>query len=53
MECILKQVSQALTRVLSVWNLHVIVLSKVTPRYVTLFTKGKSRPLTVESTQDL
>jgi hypothetical protein len=33
-------VRKALAAVLSILNAHVILLSKVTPRYVTLFTKG-------------
>jgi hypothetical protein len=35
---------EALATVLSMWSFHAILLSKVTPRYVTLFTKGMSRP---------
>jgi hypothetical protein len=43
-EEVLKYVRKALATVLSVWSLTVILLSKVTPRYVILFTKGVSRP---------
>jgi hypothetical protein len=31
---------RALATVLSIWSLHVILLSKMTPRYFTLFTNG-------------
>jgi hypothetical protein len=44
---------KALATVLSTWRLHVILMSKVTPRYVTLFTKGMSRPLVVMRSQGL
>jgi hypothetical protein len=37
-------VRKALATLLSIWSLHVVLLSKVTPRYLTLFTKGMSRP---------
>jgi hypothetical protein len=37
-------VREALAAVLSKWCRHAVLLSKVTPRYVTLFTKGISRP---------
>jgi hypothetical protein len=37
-------VRKTLATVLSKWSFHVILLSKVTPRYITLFTKGMSRP---------
>jgi hypothetical protein len=37
-------VSKASAAFLSIWFLHAIHLSKVTPRYVTLFAKGMSRP---------
>jgi hypothetical protein len=35
-------VGKALATVLSIWYLHIIFLSQVTSRYVTLFTKGMS-----------
>jgi hypothetical protein len=37
-------VCKALDTVLLIGCSHVIILSKVTPRYDTLFTKGMSRP---------
>jgi hypothetical protein len=29
-------------------NFHVVLLSKITPRYFTLFTNGMSRPFNVK-----
>jgi hypothetical protein len=37
-------VRKAVAIVLLIWCLHVIALSKVTSRYVTIFTKGMSHP---------
>jgi hypothetical protein len=37
-------VNKSLAAVLSIGSLHAILLSKVTPSYVTLFTKGRFRP---------
>jgi hypothetical protein len=38
---------KALASIVSVCSLHVILLSKITPRYFTLFTKGMFRPFNV------
>jgi hypothetical protein len=40
-------VQKALASILSMCNLHVILLSKITPRYFTLFTNGMLRPFSV------
>lgn len=37
-------VHEALATVGSIWSVHVILLSNVTLRYLTLCTKGMSRP---------
>jgi hypothetical protein len=39
-ECILKNVLKALASIISMFNLHVTFLSKITPRHFTLFTNG-------------
>jgi hypothetical protein len=36
----LMNVLKALASIISMCNLHVILLSKITPRYLTLFTNG-------------
>jgi hypothetical protein len=41
-ECILMNVLKALASIISMCNLHVILLSKITPRYLTLFTNFKT-----------
>jgi hypothetical protein len=43
-EYILMNVVKALASIISMCNLHVILLSKITPRYFTLFTNGIFRP---------
>jgi hypothetical protein len=43
----LMNVLKALASIISMCNLHVILLSKITPRYFTLFTTGMFRPLNV------
>jgi hypothetical protein len=43
----LMNVLKALASIFSVCNLHVILLSKVTPKYLTLFTNGMFRPFNV------
>jgi hypothetical protein len=43
----LMNVLKALTSIVSICNLHVILLSKITPRYFTLFTNGMFRPFNV------
>jgi hypothetical protein len=40
-------VLKALASIVSICKLHVILLSKVTPRYFTLFTNGMFRPFNV------
>jgi hypothetical protein len=40
----LMNVLKALVLIVSMCNLHVILLSKITPRYITLFTNGMFRP---------
>jgi hypothetical protein len=40
-------VLKAFASIVSMCNLHVILLSKITPRYFTLFTKGVFRPFNV------
>jgi hypothetical protein len=46
-EYILMNVLKALASIVSMRNLHVIFLSKITPRYFTLFTNGIFRPFNV------
>jgi hypothetical protein len=46
-EYILMNVLKALASIISMCGLHVIFLSKITPRYFTLFTKGMFRPFNV------
>jgi hypothetical protein len=41
----LMNVLKALASIVSICSLHVILLSKITPRYFTVFTKGMFRPL--------
>jgi hypothetical protein len=36
---------KTLATVISIWCLHYIILSKVTPRYVVLFSRGMFRPI--------
>jgi hypothetical protein len=43
-EYILMNFLKALASIVSMCNLHVILLSKITPRYFTLFTNGMLRP---------
>jgi hypothetical protein len=38
---------KALASIISMCNFHVILLSKITPRYFTLFTNGMFRPFNV------
>jgi hypothetical protein len=40
-------VLKALALIISMCNLHVSFVSKITPRYFTLFTNGISRPFSV------
>jgi hypothetical protein len=47
-EYILMNVLKALASIISMYNLHVILLSKITPRYFTLFTNGIFRPFNVK-----
>jgi hypothetical protein len=44
---ILMNVLKALTSIVSMCSLHVMFLSKMTPRYFTLFTNGISHPFNV------
>jgi hypothetical protein len=46
-EYILINVLKALSSMISTCNLHVTFLSKITPRYFTLFTNGMFRPFSV------
>jgi hypothetical protein len=46
-EYFLMNVRKALALFLSMCNLHVNLLSKITPRYFTLFTNGMFRPFNV------
>jgi hypothetical protein len=46
-EYILINVLKALASIISICNLHITFLSKITPRYFTLFTNGISRPFNV------
>jgi hypothetical protein len=46
-EYILRNVLKALASIISMCNLHVILLSKITPRYFTLFTNGIFRPFNI------
>jgi hypothetical protein len=43
----LVNVLKALASIVSICRLHVIILSKITPRYFTLFTKGMFHPFNV------
>jgi hypothetical protein len=43
----LMNVLKALASIVSMCNLHVILLSKITPRYFTLFTNEMFRPFNV------
>jgi hypothetical protein len=47
MEYNLMNVRKALASILSMCNLHVILLSKITPKYFTLFTNGMFRQFSV------
>jgi hypothetical protein len=40
-------VLKALASIVSMCNLHAILLSKITPRYFTLFTNGMFHPFNV------
>jgi hypothetical protein len=46
-ELILINVLKALASIVPICNLHVILLSKITSRYFTLFTNGMFRPFNV------
>jgi hypothetical protein len=46
-EYILRNVLKSLASIISTCNLHVILISKITPRYFTLFTNGIVRPFNV------
>jgi hypothetical protein len=46
-ECNLMNVRKALASIVSMCNFHVILLSKITPRYFTLFTNGMYCPFNV------
>jgi hypothetical protein len=41
------KVLKALASIVLICSLHVILLSKIIPRYFTLFTKGMFRPFNV------
>jgi hypothetical protein len=43
----LKNVLKVLASIISMCGLHVIFLSKITPRYFTIFTKGIFHPFNV------
>jgi hypothetical protein len=43
----LMNVLKALASIVSMCNLHIILLSKITPRYFTLFTEGMFLPFNV------
>jgi hypothetical protein len=43
-EYVLMYVPKVLAAIFSMCSLHVILLSKITPRYLTLFTNGMFRP---------
>jgi hypothetical protein len=43
----LMNVLKALASIVSMCNLHVILLSRIIPRYVTIFTNGIFRPFNV------
>jgi hypothetical protein len=45
---IVMNVLKVLASIISMCNLHVILLSKITPRYFTLFTNGIFRPFNVK-----
>jgi hypothetical protein len=47
-EYTLINVLKVLASIISVCNLHVSFLSKITPRYFTLFTNGMFRPFSVK-----
>jgi hypothetical protein len=47
MEYNLMNVLKALASIISICNLRIILLSKITPRYFTLFTNGMFRPFNV------
>jgi hypothetical protein len=47
MEYNLMNVLKFLASIFSMCNLHVILLSKITPRYFTLFTNGMFRPFNI------
>jgi hypothetical protein len=51
-EYMLMNVQKALASIISMCNLHVILLSKNTPRYFTLFTNGIFRPINVRRESD-
>jgi hypothetical protein len=46
-EYILIHILKSLASIISMCNLHVTFLSKITPRYFTLFTNGIFRPFSV------
>jgi hypothetical protein len=46
-EYVLINVLKALASIISICNLHVTFLSKITPRYFMLFTNGIFRPFNV------
>jgi hypothetical protein len=46
-EEIIINVLKALASIISTCSFHVILLSKITPRYFTLFTNGMFRPFNV------
>jgi hypothetical protein len=50
-EYILINILKALASIIFMCSLHVIFLSKITPRYLTLFTNGIFLPFSVEETQ--
>jgi hypothetical protein len=43
----LMDVLKALASIISICSIHVILLSKITPRYFSLFTKGMLGPFNV------
>jgi hypothetical protein len=47
MKYILINVLKTLASIISMRNLHVTFISKITPRYFTLFTNGMFRPFSV------
>jgi hypothetical protein len=46
-ECTLINVLKAFASIISMYSLHVIFLSKITPRYFALFTNGMFLPFNV------